>query len=188
MYPMKLSVQAFLQDIFEQHDGVSAEAVMNTPERVDKANRELLCGYLQHPEEILIPLFDQEHDEMVIVKDITFFSTCEHHLLPFFGTAHLGYIPDGKIVGVSKVARLIDCFSRRLQLQERLVSQIADSFMELVKPKGIGLVLEAEHTCMTLRGIKRPGAKTVTSAMRGNFKEDAMTRSEFLSLIKEGSC
>jgi GTP cyclohydrolase I len=148
--------------------------------------RELYRGYEQSPSTILGRAFKSGSDEMVVVGHVPFFSMCEHHMLPIIGTAHVGYIPDGKILGISKIPRLIECYARRLQLQERMTSDIADAFMEHVKPRGVGVILAAEHTCMTMRGVNKPGSKTVTSAMRGLFKDDPKTRAEFLRLIEEG--
>lgn len=164
---------------------VDPEALENTPNRVARAYHELFSGYDADVTEVLSRVFDDPHDEMVIVKDIPMYSMCEHHMLPFIGTVSIGYIPDGKILGLSKLARLVEIYARRLQLQERLTAQIADAIMKHVCPQGVGVVVNAEHTCMTMRGINKPGATTTTSAMRGIFKDDAKTRSEFLGLIKE---
>ena len=169
--------------IGEQH--VDPEALENTPNRVARAYHELFSGYTADETEILSRVFDDPHDEMVIVKDIPMYSMCEHHMLPFIGKVSIGYIPDGKILGISKLARLVEIYARRLQLQERLTAQVADAIMKHVEPQGVGIVVEAEHTCMTMRGVNKPGTMTVTSAMRGIFKEDAKTRAEFLGLIKE---
>jgi len=167
-------------------DGIDEEARRNTPDRVARSMRELYRGYEQSPSTILGRAFKSGSDEMVVVGHVPFFSMCEHHMLPIIGTAHVGYIPDGKILGISKIPRLIECYARRLQLQERMTSDIADAFMEHVKPRGVGVILAAEHTCMTMRGVNKPGSKTVTSAMRGLFKDDPKTRAEFLRLIEEG--
>ena len=164
---------------------IDPEAVENTPDRVARAYSELFAGYQGDPAEILSRVFEDPHDEMVIVAGIPMFSMCEHHMLPFIGEVHIGYIPDGYLLGISKMARLVEIYARRLQLQERLTSQIADSIMKHVKPKGVAVVVNAEHTCMTMRGVNKPGARTTTSAMRGLFKEDAKSRSEFLELIKK---
>lgn len=149
-----------------------------------RAYRELFAGLWQTPEEVLTTTFDLGHDEMVLVKDIELMATCEHHLLPFHGVAHIGYIPaeSGKITGLSKLARLVDVFSRRPQVQERLTTQIADSLMKILEARGAIVVIEAEHMCMTLRGVRKPGAKTTTSAVRGQLR-DATTRAEAMSLI-----
>lgn len=160
------------------------EGLRETPARVARAYRELFAGLWQKPEEVLTTTFDLGHDEMVLVKDIELMATCEHHLLPFHGVAHIGYIPaeTGKITGLSKLARLVDVFARRPQVQERLTTQIADSLMEILEARGAIVVIEAEHMCMTLRGVRKPGAKTTTSAVRGQLR-DATTRAEAMSLI-----
>ncbi|MET9955027.1 GTP cyclohydrolase I FolE [Streptomyces sp. NPDC006339] len=160
------------------------EGLKETPARVARAYRELLSGMRQAPEDVLTTTFDLGHDEMVLVKDIELVSFCEHHLLPFHGVAHVGYIPaeTGKITGLSKLARLVDVFARRPQVQERLTTQIADSLMKILEARGAIVVIEAEHMCMSLRGIRKPGAKTTTSAVRGQLR-DATTRAEAMSLI-----
>ena len=161
------------------------DGLVNTPARVARAYAEIFGGLHSDPREVLTTTFDLGHDEMVIVKDIEVFSTCEHHLVPFHGLAHVGYIPnaEGKIAGLSKFARLVDLYARRPQVQERLTSQVADSVMELLNPRGVIVVLECVHLCMSMRGVRKPGAKTVTSAMRGQFRHPA-TRAEALSLIQ----
>lgn len=160
------------------------EGLRETPGRVARAYRELLAGLTQVPEDVLTTTFDLGHDEMVLVKDIEIVSLCEHHLLPFHGVAHVGYIPaeTGKITGLSKLARLVDVFARRPQVQERLTTQIADSLMRILEARGAIVVIEAEHMCMSVRGIRKPGAKTTTSAVRGQLR-DATTRAEAMSLI-----
>ncbi|MFF3019229.1 GTP cyclohydrolase I FolE [Streptomyces sp. NPDC057939] len=160
------------------------EGLLETPARVARAYREILAGLRQSPEEVLTTTFDLGHDEMVLVKDIEIVSLCEHHLLPFHGVAHVGYIPaeSGKITGLSKLARLVDVFARRPQVQERLTTQIADSLMQILDARGAIVVIEAEHMCMSVRGIRKPGAKTLTSAVRGQLRDPA-TRSEAMSLI-----
>ncbi|KQX45631.1 MULTISPECIES: GTP cyclohydrolase I FolE [unclassified Streptomyces] len=160
------------------------EGLLQTPARVARAYRELLAGMRQEPEDVLTTTFDLGHDEMVLVKDIELVSFCEHHLLPFHGVAHVGYIPaeSGKITGLSKLARLVDVFARRPQVQERLTTQIADSLMKILEARGAIVVIEAEHMCMSVRGIRKPGAKTTTSAVRGQLR-DATTRAEAMSLI-----
>ncbi len=165
-------------------ENIDPEAMKNTPDRVARAYAELFAGYEQDPIGILSRVFEDPYDEMVIVKDIPMYSMCEHHMLPFIGFVSIGYIPDGQLLGISKFARLVEIYARRLQLQERLTAQIANALMEHVKPLGVGVVVQAEHTCMTMRGINKPGTQTSTSAMRGIFKEDAKTRSEFLRLIE----
>ncbi|MFC9240834.1 GTP cyclohydrolase I FolE [Streptomyces decoyicus] len=160
------------------------EGLLETPARVARAYREIFAGLWQKPEDVLTTTFDLGHDEMVLVKDIELVSSCEHHLVPFVGVAHVGYIPssDGKITGLSKLARLVDVYARRPQVQERLTTQIADSLMEILEPRGVIVVIECEHMCMTMRGVRKPGAKTTTSAVRGQLR-DAATRAEAMSLI-----
>ncbi|MER5911676.1 GTP cyclohydrolase I FolE [Streptomyces sp. NPDC001982] len=160
------------------------EGLRETPARVARAYRELLAGLTQEPEDVLTTTFDLGHDEMVLVKDIEIVSLCEHHMLPFHGVAHVGYIPaeTGKITGLSKLARLVEVFARRLQVQERLTTQIADSLVRILEARGVIVVIEAEHMCMSVRGIRKPGAKTTTSAVRGQLR-DATTRAEAMSLI-----
>ncbi|QKW50768.1 GTP cyclohydrolase I FolE [Streptomyces buecherae] len=160
------------------------EGLRETPGRVARAYREIFAGLWQEPQDVLTTTFDLGHDEMVLVKDIEVFSTCEHHLVPFRGVAHVGYIPssDGKITGLSKLARLVDVFARRPQVQERLTTQVADSLMRILEPRGVIVVIECEHMCMSMRGIRKPGAKTLTSAVRGQLRDSA-TRSEAMSLI-----
>ncbi|MFF0855592.1 GTP cyclohydrolase I FolE [Streptomyces sp. NPDC003388] len=160
------------------------EGLRDTPARVARAYRELLAGLWQEPEDVLTTTFDLGHDEMVLVKDIEIVSLCEHHLLPFHGVAHVGYIPaeNGKITGLSKLARLVEVFARRPQVQERLTTQIADSLVRILEARGAIVVIEAEHMCMSVRGIRKPGAKTTTSAVRGQLR-DATTRAEAMSLI-----
>ncbi|MBW1604242.1 GTP cyclohydrolase I FolE [Streptomyces sp. JJ66] len=160
------------------------EGLRETPGRVARAYQEIFAGLRQRPEDVLTTTFDLGHDEMVLVKDIEVLSTCEHHLVPFVGFAHIGYIPstEGKITGLSKLARLVDVYARRPQVQERLTTQIADSMMRLLEARGVIVVVECEHLCMTMRGVRKPGAKTLTSAVRGQLR-DAATRSEAMSLI-----
>ncbi|MEV4789251.1 GTP cyclohydrolase I FolE [Streptomyces tuirus] len=160
------------------------EGLRETPGRVARAYKEIFAGLWQQPEDVLTTTFDIGHDEMVLVKDIEVYSTCEHHLVPFRGVAHVGYIPatSGKITGLSKLARLVDVYARRPQVQERLTTQIADSLMEILEPRGVIVVVECEHMCMSMRGIRKPGAKTLTSAVRGQLR-DMATRNEAMSLI-----
>ncbi|MEV5594111.1 GTP cyclohydrolase I FolE [Streptomyces sp. NPDC052496] len=160
------------------------EGLLETPARVARAYKEILAGLRQEPEDVLTTTFDLGHDEMVLVKDIEIVSLCEHHLLPFHGVAHVGYIPadSGKITGLSKLARLVEVFARRPQVQERLTTQIADSLMRILEARGAIVVIEAEHMCMSVRGIRKPGAKTTTSAVRGQLR-DSTTRAEAMSLI-----
>jgi GTP cyclohydrolase IA len=160
------------------------DGLLETPERVARAYREMFAGMRQEPEDVLTTTFDLGHDEMVLVKDIELASTCEHHLVPFYGYAHVGYVPseDGRITGISKLGRLVDVYAKRPQVQERLTTQVADALVEIVEPRGVLVVIEAEHLCMTMRGVRKPGAKTVTSAVRGVFRDPA-TRSEAMSLV-----
>jgi GTP cyclohydrolase I len=163
------------------------DGLVDTPTRMDKAMKYLTRGYTQDVNTVLHDaLFDVDYDEMVIVKDIEFFSMCEHHLLPFFGKAHVAYVPNGKVIGLSKVPRLVDVFARRLQVQERLTDQIADAVMEVLKPSGVGVVIEAAHFCMMMRGVEKQNSRTVTSALRGIFRDDSKTRVEFLRLAHGG--
>ncbi len=161
------------------------DGLLRTPERMEKSMEYLTKGYEQTVSEVLHDaLFDVDYDEMVIVKDIEFFSLCEHHLLPFFGKAHVAYVPNGKVVGLSKTARLVDVFARRLQVQERLTRQIAEAIEEAIQPQGVAVILEAQHLCMMMRGVEKQHSHTVTSAMLGVFKTQLQTRNEFLSLVR----
>jgi GTP cyclohydrolase I len=163
------------------------DGLIATPGRVEKAMAHLTKGYLEDPGEILRgALFDVDYDEMVIVKDVEMFSLCEHHMLPFFGKVHVAYIPKGKVVGLSKIARLVEVFARRLQVQERMTRQIADAIQDAIAPQGVGVVIEARHLCMMMRGIEKQNSSTVTSAMVGCFQARE-TRSEFLSLVRPSS-
>jgi GTP cyclohydrolase I len=161
------------------------EGLLRTPERMYKALRFLTKGYQEDPEEILNDaLFTVHYDEMVIVKDIEMFSLCEHHVLPFFGKVHVAYIPNGKVIGLSKVPRLVDVFARRLQVQERLTVQVAEAIQETIHPLGVAVVVEARHLCMMMRGVERQHSSTVTSSMLGIFRDNQQTRDEFLALIR----
>ncbi len=176
-------VRAILAAIGEDPD---REGLLKTPERVEKAFRFLTQGYQMDARALLNEaLFTVPYDEMVIIKDIDVFSICEHHLLPFFGKAHVAYIPDGKVVGLSKIPRLVDMFARRLQVQERLTLEIADAIATHVKPRGVGVVIEARHFCMIMRGVEKQNSVAVTSCMLGAFRDQLQTREEFLSLIKK---
>jgi GTP cyclohydrolase IA len=157
----------------------------DTPGRVARAYAETFAGMWQDPKDILAATFDEDHDELVLVKDIPMYSTCEHHLVPFHGVAHIGYIPadDGRVTGLSKLARLVEVYARRPQVQERMTSQIADALNEVLKPRGVLVVIEAEHLCMAMRGIRKPGSSTVTSAVRGMFRDSPATRAEAMSLV-----
>jgi GTP cyclohydrolase I len=161
------------------------DGLANTPQRVDRAFRFLTSGYRMNPDDLLNKaLFDVAYDEMVIVRDIELFSLCEHHLLPFFGKCHVGYIPNGRVIGLSKIPRLVDMFARRLQVQERLTTQIADTINEKIHPRGVAVVIEAQHLCMIMRGVEKQNSVAVTSAMLGAFKDNQNTRSEFLDLAR----
>jgi GTP cyclohydrolase I len=162
------------------------EGLLRTPERVQKAFQFLTRGYNEDPEALLKnALFTVNYDEMVIVKDVEVFSLCEHHLLPFFGKVHVAYIPNGKVIGLSKIPRLIELFSRRLQIQERLTTQIAETIQKVIQPQGVGVVIEARHLCMMMRGVEKQHSAAVTSSMLGCFREEQETRTEFLSLIRQ---
>jgi len=162
------------------------EGLIRTPERVKKAFDHLTRGYKIDPEELLRgALFTVTYDEMVIVKDIEMFSLCEHHMLPFFGKVHIAYIPNGKVIGLSKMPRLVEVFSRRLQIQERLTTQIAETIQKTIEPQGVGVVVEARHLCMMMRGVEKQHSSAVTSSMLGCFREEQETRTEFLSLIRQ---
>ncbi len=162
------------------------EGLSHTPARVEKAMRFLVKGYKDDPEALLRKaLFTVSYDEMVIVKDIEMFSLCEHHLLPFFGKVHVAYIPNGKVIGLSKIPRLIEAFSRRLQIQERLTTQIAEAIQNAIDPQGVGVVIEARHLCMMMRGVEKQHSSAVTSSMLGSFRSEEETRTEFLSLIRQ---
>ncbi|MCP3738726.1 GTP cyclohydrolase I FolE [Rossellomorea sp. BNER] len=161
------------------------EGLLDTPKRVAKMYEEVFAGLNHDPKEYFETIFSEDHEEVVLVKDIPFYSMCEHHLVPFFGKAHVAYIPrNGKVTGLSKLARAVESVARRPQLQERITSTVADTIMEKLKPYGVMVVVEAEHMCMTMRGVKKPGSQTVTTAVRGTFKEDGQARSEILSYIK----
>jgi len=162
----------------------SREGLKGTPRRIADMYADIFSGLDMDPRDELTVGFDEGHHEMVIVKDIPFYSMCEHHFLPFFGLVHVGYIPKGRIAGASKVARAVDILAKRPQLQERLTTQIAEAMVEALKPNGVGVVIEAEHMCMTMRGVKKPRSKIVTSAMRGLFRENPATRAEFMSLLQ----
>ena len=161
------------------------EGLVRTPERVQRAMQHLTKGYNEDPEVMLrSALFTVDYDEMVIVKDIEMFSLCEHHMLPFFGKVHIAYIPNGKVIGLSKLPRLVELFSRRLQVQERMTTQIAETIQTIIQPQGVGVVVEARHLCMMMRGVEKQHSATVTSAMFGCFRDEQETRQEFLSLIR----
>lgn len=162
------------------------DGLLKTPERVANAYAELCAGLREDPRRHLATTFDEDHREMVILRDISFASICEHHLLPFTGKAHVGYIPQGRVVGLSKLARVVEGYARRPQVQERLTSAIADAIMDELEPDGCGVVIEATHTCMTIRGIQKPGSTMITSAMRGGFRRRPETRAEFFAILRQG--
>jgi len=162
------------------------EGLKRTPARVAMMYAELLAGMHEDPKKHLRGIFTEKYDEIVLLRDIPFYSICEYHLMPFIGLAHLAYLPSGTVLGVSKLARIVDCFAHRLQAQERLTGQIADFIMNSLKPNGVVVVLEASHSCMTIRGIKKPGSMMVTSALRGIFKKDPRSRNEVMSLMHSG--
>jgi GTP cyclohydrolase I len=181
-----VSTQDIYREIIRRYDGdPTRDGLERTPERIEKSLKFLTQGYHQDPREILHgALFEVAYDEMVIVKDIEMYSLCEHHMLPFFGKVHIAYIPDGKVIGLSKAPRLVDVFARRLQVQERMTRQIADAIQETIHPQGVGVVIEARHLCMMMRGVEKQNSSTVTSAMLGVFQKQN-TRNEFLALIRE---
>ena len=161
------------------------EGLQDTPRRVARMYEDFFSGLCQDPSAVLTTGFDESHQEIVLLKDIPFFSICEHHFLPFYGIAHIGYIPCGRVVGASKLARTLDILAHRPQIQERLVNQLVETIFEALKPEGVAAVISAEHLCMSLRGVKKPGAKIVTTASRGNFSTVAATKQEFLALLRE---
>ena len=176
-------VRGILIELGEDPD---REGLLDTPKRVAKMYCEVFAGYQEDPKEILKTTFsDDKHEELIMVGPIQFFSHCEHHMVPFHGQAWIGYIPDGgRVVGISKLARLLDVYARRLQIQERLTDQVANDILEVLQPKGVAVIIRAEHMCMSMRGVKKPGTRTTTSAMRGVFLKEADARAEFLSLVQ----
>jgi GTP cyclohydrolase I len=171
--------------LIELGEDPERQGLKATPARVSRALRELTDGYGVTPADIVAgAVFDQDYDEMVLVKDIPFYSLCEHHMLPFFGSCHVGYLPKGRVVGLSKIPRIVVAFAHRLQLQERLTKEIAEALNEAVAPKGVGVVVEARHLCMEMRGVQKPGGQLITSCMLGTFRRDARTRAEFLDLVR----
>ena len=170
-------IRSLLELVGEDPD---REGLVDTPKRVIKAYDRLFEGYNHKPEEVLTVFGDESYDEMIVVKDIEFYSTCEHHMIPFFGKAHVGYIPNGKIIGLSKMPRLVEMYARRLQNQERLTNQVAKALNEIISPKGVGVIIEAKHLCMMARGVEKQKSEVVTSSMLGLFKKELNTRNEFL--------
>src|SRR2546423_12680656 len=180
--PIQDLVETLLVELGEDPD---RQGLKSTPDRVARALRELTDGYGVRPQNVVADaVFDQDYDEMVVVKDINFYSLCEHHMLPFFGQVHVGYLPKGKVVGLSKIPRLVEVFARRLQIQEQLTRQIAEALNEALAPRGVGVVVEARHLCMEMRGVETPGGHMMTSCMLGTFRRDPRTRAEFLDLVR----
>jgi GTP cyclohydrolase IA len=178
---MKDQIRKIIEDLGEDPE---RQGLKGTPRRLEQALRFLTSGYTQNPDELLNnALFDVQYDEMVIIANIDFYSMCEHHMLPFFGRCHVGYLPDKKVIGISKIARLVEMYSRRLQVQERLTTQIAKTIQDKIKPLGVGVVMEAQHMCMMMRGVQKQNSRAITSSMLGNFRRSAETRNEFLNLI-----
>jgi len=181
---VRQAIRTILRDIGEDPDRLG---LLKTPARVETALRFLTQGYDLSVQDVVGEgVFEEEHEEMILVRDIELYSLCEHHLLPFFGRAHVAYIPDGRLIGLSKLPRIVDLFARRLQIQERLTDDIADAVMEVLEPQGVGVVIEAAHLCMMMRGVEKQNSRTVTSAVRGLFRTDPRTRSEFLRLVAAG--
>src|SRR5690242_4027984 len=171
--------------LLELGEDPSRQGLKTTPERVARALRELTDGYGVKPDDVIADaVFDQDYDEMVVVRDIPFYSLCEHHMLPFFGACHVGYLPKGRVVGLSKIPRLVEAFAHRLQLQERMTKEIAEGLNDVVEPRGVGVVVEARHLCMEMRGVQKTGGQLITSCMLGTFRRDARTRAEFLELVR----
>jgi GTP cyclohydrolase I len=177
---LKAAVVEMLKAVGEDPE---RDGLRDTPRRITDMYAEIFAGMAIDPNEYLKVTFEVAHDEMVILRNVPFYSMCEHHFLPFHGEAHVGYIPDGRIVGISKLARVVEGFARRPQVQEQLTTQVAEAIMETLKPDGVAVVMEAEHLCMTMRGVQKPGSRLVTSAMRGQFRQLSVTRAEFLSLV-----
>lgn len=176
--------QALVRELLKSIEpNVDREGLLDTPRRVDEAMADLFSGYGKKPEDLMTVFDGEDYDEMILVKDIEFYSMCEHHMLPFFGKAHIAYVPRGKIIGLSKMPRLVEIFSRRLQNQERLTTQVAEALEHMLDPKGVAVVLEAKHFCMMARGVEKQLSRVTTSKLRGLFKKDASTRAEFLRLI-----
>ena len=183
--PIAELVESLLGELGEDP---SRQGLRATPQRVSRTLQELTDGYRVKPEEVIAgAVFDQDYDEMVVVKDIRFYSLCEHHMLPFFGDVHVGYLPKGKVVGLSKIPRLVEVFSHRLQIQEQMTRQIAEALNGALAPRGVGVVVEARHLCMEMRGVETPGGRMLTSCMLGTFRRDPRTRAEFLDLVRRPS-
>ena len=178
---IEAGVKLILQGIGED---INREGLIETPKRIARMYEEICGGMAETAKEHLSKTFSVDNNEMVLEKDIVFYSTCEHHMMPFYGRAHIAYIPDGKVVGLSKLARTVEVYAKRLQIQEQMTGQIADAIIEYLKPKGVMVAVEAEHMCMTMRGIKKPGSRTVTLASRGIFDEDAALKEQFFHLLK----
>jgi len=178
---IKEGVRLILEGIGED---TAREGLLETPDRIARMYEEICAGYVQEPSEVLSKVFSVDASEMVMERNITFYSMCEHHMMPFFGKAHIAYIPKDKVVGISKLARTVEIFARRLQIQERMTGQIADAIMECLEAEGVMVVLEAEHLCMTMRGVKKPGSTTLTVATRGVFKEDESLRKQFYDMLR----
>lgn len=177
-------VRTILESIGEDPD---RPGLRRTPERVETALRWLTRGYAMSVQDVVgDACFEEKHEAMILVRDIEIYSLCEHHMLPFFGRAHVAYIPNGRIVGLSKIPRIVEVFARRLQVQERLTDQVADAIMDVLNPQGVGVIIEAAHLCMMMRGVEKQNSRTVTSAVRGLFRDDSRTRSEFLRLVSAG--
>ena len=182
--PMPDAVRTLLAQVGEDPE---RGGLLKTPERVDKSLRFLTRGYGMSVREVIgDAMFDETHQSMILVRDIELYSLCEHHMLPFFGRAHVAYIPNGRIVGLSKLSRVVDVFARRLQVQERLTDQVADAIMDVLHPQGVGVVVDCVHLCMAMRGVEKQNSRTVTSALRGVFRDDPRTRDEFLRLVSPG--
>jgi len=183
LLPDQERIAAAISTIIEAlHEDPNREGLRDTPARVGRMYAEVFAGLRQDPVKVLQTGFDEGHDEMVVARDISFFSMCEHHFLPFFGVVHIGYVPRGRIVGISKLARVTEILARRPQVQERMTTQIADAIVQAMNPMGVGVVIESEHLCMMMRGVRKPGSRIVTSVNRGVFRTDQRTRAEFLSL------
>jgi len=187
--PASLTTQELYRELLVRiGEDPTRDGLIETPERVEKSMAFLTRGYAMDATSVIQDaLFDVDYDEMVIVKDIEFFSLCEHHMLPFFGKAHVAYVPNGKVIGLSKIPRVVDVFARRLQVQERLTTEIADAISAAIDPQGVAVILEAQHLCMMMRGVEKQSSATVTSAMRGVFKTQLQTRNEFLSLVRRNA-